>query len=89
FMLPAVIEGDLTGLITAISGYADQYPALVFDCSRLARIEFGAAGQLLAKLQELAVDERRIEFRDVNHLVAALQRLLGYADIARLFPHRY
>jgi ABC-type transporter Mla MlaB component len=89
FMLPAAIDGDLAGLLAAISGYADQYPALVFDCSRLARIEFGAAGPLLAKLKELAVDERRIEFREVNHLVAALLRLLGYADIARLFPHRY
>ncbi|HEY1149304.1 MAG TPA: STAS domain-containing protein [Pseudoduganella sp.] len=89
FMLPALIDGDLAGLLAAISGYADQYPALVFDCSRLTRIEFGAAGQLLTRLKELAVDERRIEFRDVNHLVAALLRLLGYADIARLFPHRY
>jgi len=89
FMLPPAIEGDLTALLAAISGYADQYPALVFDCSRLARIEFGAAGPLLARLKELATDERRIEFREVNHLVAALQRLLGYADIARLFPHRY
>jgi ABC-type transporter Mla MlaB component len=89
FMLPAVIDGELAGLLAAISGYADQYPALVFDCSRLTRIEFGAAGQLLAKLKELAVDERRIEFRDVNHLVAALLRLLGFSDLARLFPHRY
>ena len=89
FMLPQLIDGDLTPLLAAISGYADQYPAMVFDCSRLARIEFGAAGQLLARLNELAVDGRRIEFRDVNHLVAALLRLLGYADIARLFPHRY
>jgi ABC-type transporter Mla MlaB component len=89
FMLPQLIDGDLTALLAAISGYADQYPALVFDCSRLARLEFGAAGQLLAKLKELAVDGRRIEFREVNHLVAALLRLLGYADLARLFPHRY
>src|SRR5262249_17648414 len=68
FMLPQLIDGDLTALLAAISGYADQYPALVFDCSRLARIEFGTAGQLLARLKELAEDGRRIEFREVNHL---------------------
>ena len=89
FMLPVAIEGDLGPLLAAIDEYAGQYPALVFDCARLARIEFGAASALLAKLKELAASERRIEFRDLNHLVAALMRLLGYADIARLFPHKY
>lgn len=90
FMLPAVIEGDIGGLLAAIDDYAGQYPALVFDCGRLARMEFGAASALQSRLAELAAGgERRIEFRDLNHLVAALMRLLGYADIARLFPHKY
>ncbi len=89
FMLPAVIEGDIGSLLGAIDAYAGQYPALVFDCGRLARMEFGAASALHAKILELSAGERRIEFRDLNHLVAALMRLLGYADIARLFPHKY
>lgn len=90
FMLPAVIEGDAGKLLAAIDEYAGQYPVLVFDCSRLARMEFGAASALQSKIAELANGgERRIEFRDLNHLVAALMRLLGYADIARLFPHKY
>jgi hypothetical protein len=89
FMLPAVIEGDIGGLLAAIDEYAGQYQALVFDCGRLTRMEFGAASALHAKVLELSAGERRIEFRDLNHLVAALMRLLGYADIARLFPHKY
>ncbi|WP_342118886.1 hypothetical protein [Pseudoduganella sp. OTU4001] len=90
FMLPAVIEGDISGLLAAIDEYAGQYPALVFDCGRLGRMEFGAASSLQSKIAELSAGgERRIEFRDLNHLVAALMRLLGYADIARLFPHKY
>jgi ABC-type transporter Mla MlaB component len=89
FMLPHLIEGDIQPLLDSIAAYAEQYPTLVFDCARLARVEFGAASVLLAKLSELAGKERRIEFRDLNHLVAALLRLLGFADIARLFPHRY
>ncbi|MYN04160.1 hypothetical protein GTP41_18875 [Pseudoduganella sp. DS3] len=90
FMLPAVIEGDAGKLLAAIDEYAGQYPVLVFDCSRLARMEFGAASALQSKIAELSNGgERRIEFRDLNHLVAALMRLLGYADIARLFPHKY
>lgn len=90
FMLPAVIEGDISALLASIDEYAGQYPALVFDCGRLTRMEFGAASALQSKIAELASGgERRIEFRDLNHLVAALMRLLGYADIARLFPHKY
>ncbi len=90
FMLPAVIEGDIGGLLAAIDEYAGQYQALVFDCARLVRMEFGAASALQSKVAELAAGgERRVEFRDLNHLVAALMRLLGYADIARLFPHKY
>lgn len=90
FMLPAVIEGDSSKLLAAIDEYASQYQALVFDCGRLTRMEFGAASALHSKIAELANGgERRIEFRDLNHLVAALMRLLGYADMARLFPHKY
>ncbi|CAN7667638.1 STAS domain-containing protein [Pseudoduganella sp. LjRoot289] len=92
FMLPPVIEGNCTALLDAVSAYAGQYPALVFDCSRLARLDYGAANQLLARLQMLASGgdgARRVEFREVNHLVAALLRLLGYAGLARIFAHKY
>lgn len=92
FMLPPVIEGNCTALLDAVTAYADAYPALVFDCSRLARLDYGAANQLLARLQLLArsgEDHRRVEFREVNHLVAALLRLLGYGTLARIFAHKY
>jgi anti-anti-sigma regulatory factor len=89
FMLPPVIETGLDALCASISAYAEQYQPLVFDCSRLARMEFGAANQLQAALQKLVQDGKKVEFRDVNHLVAALLRLLGYADIAKIYPHKY
>jgi anti-anti-sigma regulatory factor len=89
FMLPPVIEGQTAPLLAAISAYAEQYSALVFDCTHLARMEFAAAGQLLAHLQGLATDQRRVEFREVNHLVAALMRLLGYTGLGRIFAHKY
>nr|WP_229506262.1 hypothetical protein [Massilia sp. BJB1822] len=87
FVLPYLLEGDASAVIEAILAYAEQYPALVFDCARLARIDYGAAQQLLAALQGLG--ERRIEFRDLNHLAAALLRLLGAGASVRLFPHKY
>lgn len=89
YMLPQVIEGDVQPLLAAIRAYADRGTALVFDCSHLLRIDLAAGGQLLACLRELVQGSRRIELRELNHLVAALLRLLGFAEVARLFPHRY
>ena len=87
FLLPVVIEGNTDALIAAINAYAA--PTIVFDCSRLARIDFGAAGRLLVCLHGLTREGRKIELRDVNHLVAALLRLLAFSDIAKIFPHKY
>lgn len=89
FMLPPVMEHQLGPLQPAIEHYAGQYPTIVFDCSRLLRIDYPAAIGLHACLQPLAAAGRKIEFRDVNHLVTALLRLLGYGELARLYPHKY
>jgi ABC-type transporter Mla MlaB component len=88
YLLPRTI-GDGTHVLAGIRGYADRSPSLVFDCSRLARIEYGAATALLALLNELAADGRRVELRDLNHLAAALLGLLGAGGAVRLTPYRY
>ena len=93
FLLPAVIEGGSPALLAAIDAYAQDRPLLVLDCSHLARIDYGAAAMLVARLRALAEDggahPRRIELRDLNHLVAALLRLLGAGEPIRLYTHRY
>ena len=89
YLLPTVVEGPLDGLLAALAAYAEQYQTLVFDCSRLARVEFGAANALQARLQTLVQGGKKVEFRDVNHLVAALLRLLGYGELAKIYPHKY
>ena len=89
FLLPTVVEGDCTELLAAIEAHAARHAALVLDCSRLARIDVGAATQLTARLGALAADGRGIELRDLNHLAAALLRLLGAGEHARLYAHKY
>jgi hypothetical protein len=42
---------------------------------------------LQARLQALVQGGKKVEFRDLNHLVAALLRLLGYGDLAKIYPH--
>ena len=88
FMLPTVVNSGANALFDAIDAYAEQAPALVIDCSRLARVDYGAASAMLNRLRPIAA-EKKIEFRDMNHLVAALFRLLSYSEVARLFPHKY
>ncbi|MGJ7918338.1 STAS domain-containing protein [Massilia sp. LXY-6] len=95
FLLPGLIEGGSTALLDAIGAYAAQHASLVLDCSRLARIDYAAATALGACLRQLAGDaahpsgKRSIELRDLNHLVAALLRLLGVGDHARLYANKY
>ena len=69
----------------------------MLDCSRLARIDYAAANALAARLRQLAdqpgadgsAEQRTIALLDLNHLVAALLRLLGVGDVARLYAHKY
>ena len=97
FLLPGLVEGGSAALLDAIAAYAGQHASLVLDCSRLARIDYVAANALAARLRQLAdhpgddgsTEKRSIELRDLNHLVAALLRLLGVGDVARLYAHKY
>lgn len=89
FMLPSVIDGPSARLLDALDAYAEGRESLVLDCSRLARIDYAGAGSLLARLDTLAVDGRVVELRELNHLVAALLRLLGTGPGVHLYPHRY
>ncbi|MES2758142.1 MAG: STAS domain-containing protein [Pseudomonadota bacterium] len=89
FLLPALIDGACEPLFAAIDAYAEQYQPVVLDCSRLARVDYAAAGALGKRLRALAAGGKTIELRDVNHLVAALFKLMGFQEAARLFPHKY
>jgi ABC-type transporter Mla MlaB component len=89
FLLPPLIDHASGPLFDAIDAYAARAEPVVLDCSRLARADYGAASELLKRLRPLAADGKKIELRDLNHLVAALFTLLGYPVVARLFPHKY
>ncbi len=89
FMLPALIDGNANALFDAIDAYAAQTDLVVLDGSRLGRVEYGAATALHARLRALAGQGKTIELRDINHLVAALFKLMGFSDVAKLYPHKY
>lgn len=88
FAMPAVVEGKIDDLVRAIVDHAALHQPAILDCSRLARIEFGAAGQLLNSLAPVCNGGRQIEFHDVNHLVAALLRVIGIDSVARVLVRK-
>jgi len=97
FMLPATISAPDSTLMAAIDAYADRRDTLVLDCSRLARADYAGASLLQARLEVHARAGKRVELRELNHLVASLLRLLGIghgvagleAGAIVLYPHRY
>lgn len=92
FLLPALALGDCAALLDAIDAYAEGRELLVLDGSRLARMDYACATALQGRLRLHMEQQRRVELRELNHLVAALLRLLGYAHRdsgIRLYPHRY
>ncbi len=89
FLMPPVLSGNIDSLMAAIKDYAGQYNPVVIDCAHLTRIDFTAAGQLLSGLTPLSGGGRKIEFQDVNHLVAAMLQVMGINRLAKVFPHKY
>lgn len=89
FMMPPVISGPLEKLLSDIREYAAEYNPVLLDCSRLTRVEFSAAGQLMNGLAPLATGGKVIEFQGVNHLVVALFQVIGLNTIAKVFPYKY
>jgi len=88
FFMPPIIEGRTEQLIGAIAAYAAEHAPAIVDCSRLHRVDFSAAGQLLSGLAPLSASGKTIELHEVNHLVAALFLVLGLNDIVRILPRK-
>jgi ABC-type transporter Mla MlaB component len=89
FTMPALIEGRTDQLISAITSFAADHNPAVLDCSRLNRVDFSAAGQLLSSLAPLSGNGKTIELHNVNHLVTALFNVMGLKDIARILPRKH
>ena len=88
FLMPAVVDAHAEQLLSAIAAHASMHEPLVLDCSRLDRVDFSAAGQLMMGLAPLARSGKAIEMRHVSRLVSALFSMIGIAEIARILPRR-
>lgn len=81
FMMPAVVDSK-SDLIESLTRFVQQHNPAVIDCSRLTRVDFSAASQLLSGLAPLSGDGRSIELHNVNQLVNALFNVMGLREVA-------
>ena len=52
-------------------------------------MDYACASALQARLRLHLEAGKRVELRELNHLVATLLRLLGADQSLKLYPHRY
>ncbi len=86
YAMPALLD---QAQLEGIAAHAALAEALQFDCSALARADYGAATALLGQLRPLRAEGRDISFHELNHLVAALFRLVGIDGVATLYTRKY
>jgi ABC-type transporter Mla MlaB component len=84
FMMPAVIAEHSDALLAAIEAYAKSHNPASLNCSHLVRVDFNAANQLLARLHPLVIQGAHIRMHHVNHLVAALLRVIGLHELLHI-----
>lgn len=84
FMMPAVIVERSEPLLVAMQAFVISHDPAILDCAHLVRIDFNSANQLMSRLQPLAAQGRSIRLEHVNHLVAALFRVIGLHEILQI-----
>jgi anti-anti-sigma regulatory factor len=84
FMLPEEIAEHSDALMEQIENYIAWHNPTVLNCSRLIRVEFNAASQLMNHLEPLVRRGAVIRMQAVNHLVAALFRVAGMHEIVHI-----
>jgi anti-anti-sigma regulatory factor len=82
------LVGELTGraqvALGALREYAADRAEVVIDCSRLRRVDFVAAGELLNEVVGLRTGGKYLVFKDLNHVVAALLAVMGIPELAEI-----
>ena len=86
-MMPTIVDSK-SNLVETITKFVQQHNPAILDCSRLTRVDFSAASQLLAGLAPLTSDDRVVELNNVNHLVHALFNVIGLREVAQISPRK-
>ena len=82
--LSGQIHGDASTLFETLNQRRQGQAVLVLDCSKLMRIDFTAAGNLLNWVIEQKAHGVKVQFSQVHRLVGALFDALGISEQARV-----
>ena len=88
FVLAGEVEGTMDVELAALRTHADRHRHVFVDCSRLKRLDFVAAGQLLNVVTGLRAGGCTLEFGEPSHLVAALLAVMGLHELATVTLRR-
>lgn len=83
-----VVDGEGEPQFGRMLAEARTSTHLQIECRYLQRMGFSAASALLTHVMKLQSSGVRVEFRNVNPLVAALLTLLGVSAVATVQPRR-
>lgn len=80
------LEGDIVAaggeVFAPLQSYAEGREDVAVNCRELMHMDFVSAGQLLNVVANLSAAGKRIRFRGVSHLLAALWEVLGLDRVA-------
>ena len=84
--LSAEMLGDASAAIAKMDRARAGFNKLVVDCQYLVRVDFLAAGDLLNWASARATEGCKVEFKNLNRLVATFFSVIGIDEFARIIP---
>ena len=83
-----ILEGEIASAgvesFAPLRAYAEDREEVRVDCSRLVRMDFVSAAQLLNVIAHLQAAGKKVRLRGVSNLVAALWEVLGLDRVATI-----
>ncbi len=83
---PGEVTGDASGVLEKLGKARGDHEKLVIDCRNLVRVDFVAAGNLLNWAAQCDADGCKLEFKNVNRLVATFLSVVGVDELVRIIP---
>jgi anti-anti-sigma regulatory factor len=89
---PALVEltgeivGDAAEALARLEAGMEGATRMVISCARLIRVDFSAAGSILNWVAIQETKGCKVQFREVNRIVAAFFNVIGINEHARVVP---
>jgi ABC-type transporter Mla MlaB component len=82
--LSGEIKGDAIELLEKLEAKMVGADVMLISCAKLIRVDFSAAGTMLNWVCAREVENRVVQFSDVNRLVASFFNVIGITEHARV-----